>query len=111
MCVCVQISESYRRFGITPETKSIIVVKVLFPSEETPNPPTADDVWKHLSRNVEGTPVAFTDEEIAKMTDWAKVRKYYKLNGLASLNGPKDEGAKTKELEMIILGGMALRGV
>lgn len=53
----------------------------------------------------------FTDEEITKTTDWSKVKKYYKLNGAPSLNNIKDEQAKLKESEMLVLGAMALRGV
>ncbi|CAN8101496.1 unnamed protein product [Discula destructiva] len=104
------ISEAYRRYGIGPDVKDIIVVKVTFPIAERPQPPTAEDVWKHLSETVEGTAVPFTDNEIANMTDWAKVRKYYKLS-VPSLTAIKDEQLKFKESEMLILGAMALRGV
>lgn len=106
-----QISEAYRRYGISPEVKDIIIVKVLFPTEERPQPLTADDVWKHLSENVEGTPVPFSDEEIAGSTDWAKVSKYYKLNGAPALKNIKDETLRLRESEMLVLSSMALRGV
>lgn len=53
----------------------------------------------------------FTDDEIAKATDWAKVSKYYKLNGAPALKGIKDEQARLKETEMLILSSMALSGV
>lgn len=105
-----QISEAYRRYGIGPDVRNIIVVKVTFPTAERPQPPTAEDVWKHLSDSVEGTAVPFTDEELAKTTDWPKVRKYYKLN-VPSLTTLKDAQAKLKESEMLIIGAMALRGV
>lgn len=59
---------------------------------------------------MEGTAVPITDEELAKVTDWTKVRKYYKLN-VPHLTTIKDEQAKLKEAEMLILGAMALRGV
>jgi EKC/KEOPS complex subunit CGI121/TPRKB len=39
------------------------------------------------------------------------VRKSYKLNGLAWLDAIKDELLKRQEMERLILGGMALRGV
>lgn len=107
----LQISEAYRRFGISPEVKDIIVVKVLFPTDDTPKPPTVDDVRTHLSKQVEGTAVPFTDEEIAKTTDWAKIKKYYKLNGVPTLDAIKDTQAKLKESEMLVIGAMALRGV
>ena len=106
-----QISEAYRRYGISPEVKDIIIVKVLFPTDDRPQPPTADDVWKHLSGSVEGTPVPFSDEEIARSTDWSKVSKYYKLNGAPSLKTIKDEEERLREMEMLVLSSMALRGV
>ncbi|KAL1877972.1 hypothetical protein Daus18300_002326 [Diaporthe australafricana] len=105
------ISEAYRRYGISPEVKDIIIVKVLFPTDDKPQPPTVDDVWKHLSENVEGKSVPFADDEIAKSTDWAKVSKYYKLNGAPTLKGIKDEKERLKETEMLVLSSMALRGV
>lgn len=110
-CSPAQISEAYRRYGISPEVKDIIIVKVLFPTDDRPRPPTADDVWKHLSESVEGTPVPFTDEEIAKSTDWSKVSKYYKLNGAPGLKNIKDEKDRLRETEMLVISSMALRGV
>lgn len=83
---------------------------MLFPTAEQPQPPTADEIWKHLSENVQGTAVAFTADEIATSTDWAKIKKYYKLN-VPCLTAIKDEQARLKESEMLILGAMALRGV
>lgn len=53
----------------------------------------------------------FKDEEIAKSTDWSKIKKYYKLNGAPSLNNIKDEQSKLKESEMLVIGAMALRGI
>lgn len=59
---------------------------------------------------MQGRAVPFSDEEISQTTDWAKVKKYYKLNGAPALS-IKDEQAKLKESEMLILSAMALRGV
>ncbi|POS69662.1 hypothetical protein DHEL01_v211946 [Diaporthe helianthi] len=105
------ISEAYRRYGISPDVKDIIIVKILFPTDDRPQPPTADDIWKHLSENVEGTSVPFTDEEIAKSTDWSKVSKYYKLNGVPALKNVKDDKERLREMEMLVVSSMALRGV
>jgi EKC/KEOPS complex subunit CGI121/TPRKB len=73
--------------------------------------PSAEDVQSHLDENFQGESISLTDENIATVTDTAKVSKYYKLNGLNWLDGIKDSAAKQKETEMLILGGMALRGV
>ncbi|KAI1321971.1 kinase binding protein CGI-121-domain-containing protein [Xylariaceae sp. FL0255] len=107
------ITESYRRHGITPSSRNLVIVKVLFPDTSAAEtvPKTLEDVQRHLVANVKGTPHAFTDETLSQLTDWSRVRKYYKLNGVAWLDGVKDEKAKAHESDMLILGGMALRGL
>jgi len=67
-------------------------------------------VSKHLTEAVQGTLTPLTDAELADCTDWPKVRKYYKLNAAPTLDG-KDEEGKTKEMGLLALGGMALRGL
>jgi len=64
-----------------------------------------------LTQHVQGTPVPLTDGEISKATDWPKVRKYYKLNGVPGLERLKDEDLKKKQMEKLVLMGMALRGM
>lgn len=67
---------------------------------------------------VKGTQVAFEDAVLNEMTDWLSVRKYYKLSaggrakGGALVHGSEPEIGKEerKELEVQILGAMALRG-
>jgi EKC/KEOPS complex subunit CGI121/TPRKB len=54
--------------------------------------------------------VPLTDAELADLTDWPKVRKYYKLNGVPTLDG-KDDAGRIKEMGLLALGGMALRGL
>ncbi|KAI1768144.1 kinase binding protein CGI-121-domain-containing protein [Hypoxylon sp. FL1150] len=104
------ISEAYRRFGITPSSKHLIIAKVLIAPQTTL---TASAVNEHLLANVRGTPVPFTDEPLQteQLTDWGKVRKYYKLNNVGWLDGVKDESEKRREMEVLVLGGMALRGL
>jgi EKC/KEOPS complex subunit CGI121/TPRKB len=60
---------------------------------------------------VKGEAVPVADENIAAGTDLSKVRKYYKLNGLNWLDGVKNEQQKHKEMEMLIVQSMALRGL
>jgi EKC/KEOPS complex subunit CGI121/TPRKB len=105
-----QIADAYRRFGISPATKDLIVVRVTFPVSTAP-PIQPEQIWEHLKANVEGEALDPTEENITAATDVAKVRKYYKLNGLKWLDDIKDDKAKSKEMETLILNGMALRGV
>ena len=105
------IAEAYRRFGISPATRDLIVIKVISSSATSSEPLSADNVWQHLKDNVQGEVSALTDEALVEISDLSKIRKYYKLNGLNWLDSVKDETAKRKELESLILGGMALRGI
>jgi EKC/KEOPS complex subunit CGI121/TPRKB len=72
-----------------------------------------------LSKEVEGEQVEFSDAVLQTMTDVSRVRKIYKLNNSGGVNGREKEDAvnesiqvdkERKELEMLILGSMALRG-
>ncbi|RWA09113.1 hypothetical protein EKO27_g5994 [Xylaria grammica] len=117
------ISEAYRRYGITPTSRALVIVKVLVtppvPSSATAAPETtseakppltAQDVEKHLLTHVQGKSVPFTDQVLSELTDWGRVRKYYKLNGVGWLDGVKDQAAKNRETDRLVMGGMALRG-
>ena len=111
----VQIAESFRRFGISPTTTNLLIIKVSTPS----SPFSGAEVQEHLSRVVEGTQVAFTDDVLRSTTDLARIRKIYKLNAEGGGSGPKkgvkgvngvSEVDERKELEILVLGSMALRG-
>lgn len=90
-------------------------------------------VQQHLSESIEGSPLPFEEAEAVKLTDIAKVRKIYKLNNAVKnkgINGVKrgkssrdtdeytgraygdsaNDEAERKELEIMVLGLMALRG-
>ncbi|TGO78828.1 hypothetical protein BELL_0052g00030 [Botrytis elliptica] len=111
------IAESFRRFGITPTTTSLLVVKVAPAS-------SASQISERLSSVIEGEPVPFDDESLASMVDIARVKKLYKLNvtgggggkkgganGVNGVNGKVESKAdERKELEVMVLGAMALRG-
>ncbi|EFX01422.1 cgi121 protein [Grosmannia clavigera kw1407] len=103
----LNIAEAYRRFGVTADTKNVLVVKILLPNAST----TADDIWLHLSSNVEGTAVPPSEAAIESGTDVHKVKKYFKLNSVPSLAGRTDSAEKRRELEVLTLGAMALRGL
>ncbi|EEY23814.1 CGI121 [Verticillium alfalfae VaMs.102] len=105
------IADAYRRFGISPATKDLVVVKITYPSDSAATPVSRDDIEKHLAENVHGTPAGFSDDELAVSTDWTKVKKYYKLNGLPWLDAIKDEQERKLQMDDLVLGAMALRGV
>lgn len=105
-----QIADAYRRWGITPgKTKDLIVVKVVLLSSAETQTPRA--IWDHLQQYVEGTPTPLTDVELAQATDWPKVRKYYRLNGVPALERLTNEQEKRQQSESLAIMGMALRGL
>ncbi|EAA36381.1 hypothetical protein GE21DRAFT_2362 [Neurospora crassa] len=115
------ISESYRRYGLTPsKTRDVLVIKIVYPKLSSENStitseqqPTPESIWQHLTTHIQGTPVPLTNEELAKSTDWAKVRKYYKLNGVPGVEriDKADEEGRRKEMEGLVISGIALRGL
>ncbi|CAG8959311.1 hypothetical protein HYFRA_00013081 [Hymenoscyphus fraxineus] len=105
------ISESFRRFGITPSTTNLIIVKISLPSKEV----SGEEVSKHLSEVVEGELVGFSDEVLGGLVDERRVRKVYKLGGVGGGKGGVIQSGgererEKRELEVLVLGGMALRG-
>ncbi len=109
----LQIAESFRRFGITDMTSSLLVIKLSTSPEIT-----HQSVQRHLKNAIEGTAVDFSDEELKNTTDMARVKKIYKLSAQAQGTSKKakdgsgalTEKAEGSELEVIVLGLMALRG-
>ncbi|PHH69419.1 hypothetical protein CDD80_6747 [Ophiocordyceps camponoti-rufipedis] len=104
------IADAYRRFGLSPSTTNLAVVKVTFPTETNPVPPSSHVIWHHLSANVQGQAVSLTDDNIEAVTALAKVRKNYKINN--SLGWlPEDEAACRPQLEALVVSSMALRSL
>ncbi|KAJ4286627.1 hypothetical protein N0V88_007916 [Collariella sp. IMI 366227] len=111
------IADAYRRWGITPgKTKDLIVVKVVPPPASTAHDEplthaqTQEAIWAHLTQHVHGTPTLLTDADLSQITDWSKVRKYYRLNGVPALEKLGDE-ERVKKSENLAIMGMALRGL
>ena len=87
---------------------------------------TRESVERHLNAVIEGRAVEFSDEELQRIVDLARVRKIYKLNstgakgknskaqtgeeGSNAVVGNKQGDSDMKALEVAILGMMALRG-
>lgn len=75
---------------------------------------TAESIARHLESTIEGTWTVFNDESLAEISDIPKISKIYKLQdstnrGLKGEVGEVGEVDKS-ELELAILGLMALRG-
>lgn len=108
------IAESFRKFGISDTTSSLLVIKLSTSPEIT-----HESVKTHLETAIQGESIEFCDENLAKFVDVARVRKVYKLNGPARPAGRKKQAASdaveieasvTRDLEMSILGLIALKG-
>jgi len=120
------IAQSLRGFGIADGTTELVVVKVA-----THEGVDREGVVKHLEGMVEGREVEFCDEVLRVMTDVAKVRNLYKLplvggEGKGQSKRRRKDGSEEgsgevlgvgkgaewerRELEVAILGLMALRG-
>jgi EKC/KEOPS complex subunit CGI121/TPRKB len=109
-----------------------LIIKVSLPPSSTSETTTApsvspSNIQTHITANVEGDPLPFTDSSIASLTDFARVKKIYKLNssggsstkkgkpavngsGHHEVNGAGGKVDELRELEVAILGAMALRG-
>ncbi|KAL2415495.1 EKC/KEOPS complex subunit [Exophiala dermatitidis] len=120
------IGEAFRRFGVTETTKDLLVMKVA----TTPQI-TLESVSQHLSTHIQGNEAPFDDATFQHTADFDRIRKVYKLSTLAPRTKkgrpiPKVDGTvngdgalnngdtvdfnETKNLEVQILGLMALRG-
>ena len=79
----------------------------------------ADVVLEHLDQHIKGQLVSFTDDSMQSMHDLDRLRRVYKLTvpgkspaGSKIVNGNRasESSLSTKDLEVSILGAMALRG-
>ena len=111
------ILEAFKKFGVSESTTSLIVVKVSI----DPNV-THESIAAHLQEAIEGNPVPFEDSSFKGISDVSKIAKAYKISATQQANGksmsaPPMQGDKggyapdgRRELEVSILGLMALRG-
>jgi EKC/KEOPS complex subunit CGI121/TPRKB len=121
------IGESYKKFGLTDSTTSLIAVKLPLTAsssgEWVVDPGiTNESVSRHLGSVVQGTSVEISEEgiELGQGCDVEKVRKVYKLGAEsgtkkgkkgAVVNGDGDEKKQERmDMESVILGTIALKG-
>ncbi|KAK6338711.1 hypothetical protein TWF696_009523 [Orbilia brochopaga] len=114
------ITDSYRRFGISPSSTALLAIKIL----DTTSPTYSEsDVLAALSSLVDGTEIPFTTPSLRALTDVAKVKKCYKLKDMYAVEAlyarkgrRKEEGSRSgdmvwADLEVAVLGQMALRSL
>lgn len=82
----------------------MLCIKISFPDNKI----QAGQVKKHLEENVKGELMEFSDKSIAKITDWSKVKKYYKLQ--SPLPTPEGKGS-VQDVETEVIGKMVMRAV
>ncbi|TKX23264.1 putative kinase-binding protein [Elsinoe australis] len=99
------IAESFRRFGLSNESKNIIAMKVATKAEIT-----CESIQSHLVDNVKGTPQHLTDSRLAQARDLLRLRKVYKFDMKIDA---KQKTAAVDEAQVLsaVIGSMALRGV
>ncbi|KIY69039.1 CGI-121-domain-containing protein [Cylindrobasidium torrendii FP15055 ss-10] len=98
------ITEAIRRYGISDSTKSLLVVHI------APKSQSAEDLKAKLQRIVDGTLVPAST--LAGITDWAKVKKYYKLNNDPALTATKtDEEEQHAVIDNIVTSSVAMKSV
>lgn len=102
------IATSFRTFGLTDSTTSLLIVKL------STNPSvTSSSISSHLSTAVKGTATDHPLESISEISNLNAVRKIYKIKDVGRGGGEKrdrDEEQERRELEVMVIGIMALRG-
>ncbi|PCH41684.1 CGI-121-domain-containing protein [Wolfiporia cocos MD-104 SS10] len=83
------ITEAIRRFGVSDTTAALFVVRIA--------PPDLGDVQARMLAVVSGdiSPIG----DLGQFTDWASVKKYYKLNGEPAL---KESGLDVAQEHLIV---------
>ncbi|KAF1816182.1 CGI-121-domain-containing protein [Eremomyces bilateralis CBS 781.70] len=112
------IAESFRRFGLSGATESMLAIKVGGLDPTTPLDQEAEKVKRHILASVDGSPLDSLDR-IDDFADLDKIRKVYKLQKGSKSNRTGGQSAQVntgngdeerEEMEAVILGLMALRG-
>ncbi|KAH9887742.1 CGI-121-domain-containing protein [Cubamyces lactineus] len=96
------ITEAIRRYGVGDATTSLIVVRIASPG--------LDNVEQRMASIVDGTLAPLDD--LAKVTDWASVKKYHKLNGEPALkDAAKDPARERVIVDEIVTSSVAMKSV
>lgn len=112
------IGDAFRRFGISDESKDIVVIKVGDSAAGNESQSLSKgSVESHLNEAVDGMGIDFSDSWFEDVCNLDKVRKNYKIakpqpvKGAKTVNGDRNETRDERsEIEVQVLGLMALRG-
>jgi EKC/KEOPS complex subunit CGI121/TPRKB len=122
------IGESYKKFGLSDTSTNLIAVKLPLNQSSGAESKewavdgsiTKESVSQHLGSVVEGTSVEISEkgEELGQWCDIEKIRRVYKLGDGgakkakkgAAVNGDGGEEDEKKQMEVVILGTIALKG-
>ncbi|KAF4552676.1 EKC/KEOPS complex subunit cgi121-like protein [Elsinoe fawcettii] len=100
-----EIAESFRRFGLSNDSKNIIALKVAATPEVT-----EASVGSHLLEHIKGRPSQLTDNRISQLRDLSRLRKVYKFDLKTDAKSKTVVIDDTLILSSIV-GSMALRGI
>jgi len=97
------ITEALRRFGISKNTKSVILVQAV---EESIAVETVE-IQSSMESLVKGTFVPIG--RLSNYTDWARVRKVYKLNEDLAVKNEKNEAILRSNIDAIVTSTVATK--
>ncbi|RDB15625.1 hypothetical protein Hypma_004011 [Hypsizygus marmoreus] len=92
------ITEALRRYGVSETTTALFVVRI--------GGSVVPDIQDTMDAAVAGTLQSLNSME--RLTDWAAIKEYYKLNDEGALRKPKDE---KKVVDNIVISSVAMKSV
>ncbi|KAI0057743.1 CGI-121-domain-containing protein [Artomyces pyxidatus] len=96
------ISEAIRRYGVSDSSSALLVVRI--------GSPDLKDVESLMRAIVDGTLSPLAD--LAALTDWSTVKKYYKLNGEPAIKEVAQDPEREREIvDNIIVSSVAMKSV
>ncbi|KAJ7043843.1 kinase binding protein CGI-121-domain-containing protein [Mycena alexandri] len=98
------ISEAMRRYGVSDATTALIVVRICGPEL------SAEHIERDMDAAVKGTKVSFA--RLKELTDWAAVKKYYKLGSEVSVRDAKNDPEREYGVvDGIVVSSVAMKSV
>ncbi|KAL5530779.1 hypothetical protein ACEPAF_7037 [Sanghuangporus sanghuang] len=98
------ITEALRRFGVSDNSNSLLVVRV--GQQAVP----VSEIESQMKSVVEGDLVSI--ETLSDITDWAAVKKYYKLNGESAIAALENDRSKQNAVvDELVTSFVAMKSV